>query len=184
MLGLDQRKPCLSCMEGDARRSVATVQSVRSQGGGDAVGEGQKTAPVACRLPPRSRAKKDAQRPRGGETGTPLKRAARPLLLLSVEPHPPLSRGWHRALASGPVAGSASYTLRSGCDLPAIIPRRVSSPQGRTGEAGEKENELPPSAEAGKVAGIILARRSGVPVHWLGFGFSIGSGSRAQSPNT
>jgi len=47
----------------------------------------------------------------------PLRRAARPLVLLSVEPHPPLSRGWHRALASGPVAGSASYTLRSGCDL-------------------------------------------------------------------
>src|SRR5438094_10498983 len=60
---------------------------------------------------------KDAQRARGGETKTPLRRAARPLELLAVEPHPPLSRGWHRALASGPVAGSASYTLRSGCDV-------------------------------------------------------------------
>ena len=53
----------------------------------------------------------------------PLWRAARPLVLLSVEPHPPLSRGWHRALASGPVAGSASYTLRSVCDVPPIIPQ-------------------------------------------------------------
>src|SRR5438445_10312410 len=59
---------------------------------------------------------KDAQRARGGETKTPLRRAARPLELLSVEPHPPLAWGWHRALASGPVAGSASDTLRSGCD--------------------------------------------------------------------
>jgi len=49
----------------------------------------------------------------GVETKTPLRRAARLLVLLSVEPHPPLSRGWHRALASGPVAGSATYTLRS-----------------------------------------------------------------------
>src|SRR5437870_8531664 len=65
-----------------------------------------------------------------GETGTPLRRAARPLALLSVEPHPPLLRGWHRALASGPVAGSASYTLRSGCDVPAIIPGYAPSAQG------------------------------------------------------
>lgn len=60
---------------------------------------------------------KDAQRARGGETKMPLRRAARPLVLLSIEPHPPLSRGWHRALASGPVAGSAFYTLHSGCDV-------------------------------------------------------------------
>src|SRR5438093_9221802 len=61
---------------------------------------------------------KDAHRARGGgKTKMPLRRAARPLVLLSVEPHPPLSWGWHRALASGPVAGSASYTLRSGCDV-------------------------------------------------------------------
>src|SRR4029453_5736156 len=68
---------------------------------------------------------KDAQRARGGETKMPLRRAARPLLLLSIEPHPPLSRGWHRALASGPVRGSAVYTLRSGCDVPPIIPPHV-----------------------------------------------------------
>src|SRR5262245_18037203 len=73
-------------------------------------------------MPPSSLVgEKDAQRTRGGETKMPLRRAARPLLLLSVEPHPPLSRGWHRALASGPVAGSATYTLRSRCDVLPIL---------------------------------------------------------------
>src|SRR5439155_22766871 len=32
---------------------------------------------------------------------------------LREAPHPPLSRGWHRALASDPGAWSASHTLRS-----------------------------------------------------------------------
>jgi hypothetical protein len=47
----------------------------------------------------------------------PLSRAAALLCCSPIEPHPPLSRGWHRALASGPVAGSASCTLRSRCDV-------------------------------------------------------------------
>ncbi len=72
----------------------------------------------------------------------PLRRAARPLVLLSVEPHPPLAWGWHRALASGPVAGSASYTLRSGCDVPSIIPRHVRRTQGSAGAVGEGEEWL------------------------------------------
>src|SRR6266849_2950362 len=78
---------------------------------------------------------------RGGETGTPLRRAARPLVWLSVEPHPPLARGWHRALASGPVAGSASYPLRSGCDVPMIVPRRGGAHQPQDlEEASDREH--------------------------------------------
>ena len=67
----------------------------------------------------------------------PLRRAARPLALLSVEPHPPLGWGWHRALASGPVAGSASYTLRSGCTSYSTSTRvLVTRPAGASGDQG------------------------------------------------
>ncbi len=60
---------------------------------------------------------------------------------LSVEPHPPLARGWHRALASGPVAGSASDPLRSGCDVPIIVPRRGAAHQPQDlEEASDREH--------------------------------------------
>ena len=41
--------------------------------------------------------------------------------------------GWHRALASGPVARSASVTLRSGCDVPLMMPRHAQARQDRAG---------------------------------------------------
>jgi hypothetical protein len=72
----------------------------------------------------------------------PLRRAARPLVLLSVEPHPPLSRGWHRALASGPVAGSASYHAPLWMRCADYNPRHVRRTQGSAGAVGEGEEWL------------------------------------------
>ncbi len=52
--------------------------------------------------------------------------------------------GWHRALASGPVAGSASYPLRSGCDVPIIVPRRGAAHQPQDlEEASDREHPGP-----------------------------------------